>query len=67
MKSNEIKMKAIKDGDKWAFVLFDFENLQTSPSVWINEPMLNDILDEAFTNLVRQRTPMPKLPEWDWR
>lgn len=49
---NEISMKAIKDGDSWAFVLFDFQNLQVSEAVFVNEFVLNDVMNEAYRMLM---------------
>jgi hypothetical protein len=43
-KMNE--MRVIKDGNAWCFVLPDFENLQVSPSVWVDD---NNIVDVDFT------------------
>ena len=31
------EMRVIKDGDAWCFTLSDFENLEVSPSVWMDE------------------------------
>ena len=36
--SQKIKeMRVFIDGDAWCFTLSDFENLEVSPSVWMDE------------------------------
>ena len=49
------EIRAIKDGDAWCFVLTDFENLQESPSVWLDESDTN--MDIIYNELVEIMNP----------
>ena len=48
------EMKVIKDGNAWAFVLSDFENLQVSPSYWAGQP-IDDFLDSFYEKLIEEK------------
>ena len=55
--SKEIKeMRVMKDGDAWFFVLPDFENIQVSPSVWLNESDTH--MDVVYEELVEIMNPV---------
>jgi len=49
------EMSVFKDGDAWCFVLVDFENLQESPSVWLDESDTN--MDIVYDQLVEAMNP----------
>ena len=49
------EMSVFKDGDAWCFVLVDFENLQESPSVWIDESDTN--MDIIYGELEEMANP----------
>ena len=42
----ECEMRVFKDGDAWCFVLPDFQDLQVSPSVWMQKGVLDKIYKE---------------------
>ena len=45
------EMKVIKDGNSWAYVLPNFENLQVSPSIWTEKDMTNE-LNKIYNDLL---------------
>jgi hypothetical protein len=56
MNKNIVKMEVIKDGNNWCFVLPNFENLQTSPSVWTDDgdTDMDDIYDQLINQLNKE-------------
>ena len=42
----ECEMRVFKDGNAWCFVLPDFQDLQVSPSVWMQKGVLDKIYKE---------------------
>ena len=48
------EMKVIKDGNAWAFVLPNFENLQVSPSFWIAQGAVAIDADMIYKYLLEQ-------------
>jgi len=56
------KMLAVKDGDRWCFVLPNFINLQVSESYWVTDNLVtlqvNDFIEDVYQTLLpnHQRT-----------
>jgi len=50
-RKENVHMFAVKDGDAWCFVLPDFENLQVSPSRWL-DPILSNFIDSVYNELL---------------
>jgi uncharacterized protein YjfI (DUF2170 family) len=47
------EMKVYKDGDKWIYVLPDFENLQVSPAVCEYQNITNP--EEIYQHLMNEK------------
>ena len=52
-RKEDVQMFAVSDGDSWCFVLPDFENLQVSPSRWL-DPILSNFTDSVFNQLLEE-------------
>ena len=52
-REENVQMFAFKDGDSWCFVLPDFENLQVSPSRWL-DPILSNFIDSVYNELLQE-------------
>lgn len=50
------EMRVFKDGDAWAFVLTDFENLQVSESFWIDAGSdIHNAIEDVYETLTKEK------------